>query len=336
MNLEQIWEELEATARTSGAGLHTRLLTPRIAQDVEAAVDGRNGQRMLMFRFERSVLHPDIDVPESHGLTVKRAVFPRDGERYITLQLSMSDPGSKSIFLRVAEDLFEHVSAIPDSAEVLQSLIRRLAEWYRFMRRQSPTILSKERQRGLVGELDFLLRYAIRYRGPLAAVAAWSGPGLAIHDFEFKRLTVEAKTTVAGGPTEFRVSSERQLDDRGHAFLVIYHPLFTETRESGTSLPVIVDKVRKVIGQVDGVLAAFEEKLADYGYYEVHRKEYVDPGYVDRTRSFYRVTAGFPRLIEADLPPGVGAVSYAVSTVACADFLVAESEIIDRLSGGQE
>jgi hypothetical protein len=330
LNLEQIWEELDETARAAG-GMHSRLLTPQQALDIEAAVEGRSGQKLLLFRFERSVLRPDIDVPESHGIGVKRVVFPRDGNSHITLQLSLLEPRDLTIFVRVAEDLVELVGPKADPADALRTLIQRLSEWHRFMRRQSPAVLSKENQRGLFGELDFLLRYAIQYCGVEAAIAAWRGPKHALHDFEFPALTVEVKTTIAGGPTEFRVSNERQLDDSGLDLLVIYHPLFTETRESGTSLPEMAGLVRNAIGSAEGVRREFDEKISDYGYFEIHEKEYHNTRYVDRTRSFYRVAPGFPRIVESDLPVGVGSVSYSVSTVACVGFQIPDAEIIGQI-----
>lgn len=331
MNLEQIWEELEDSARISGS-LQTRLLTPDFPMDVEAAVDGRNGQRMLLFRFEDTVLRSDIEVPDSRGIGVRRVKYPRDGDTHTTLQLSLLEPRDKSIFVRVAEDLIEHVGSVSEPAQRLLNLVQRLAEWHRFMRRQAPAALSSEEQRGLFGELDFLVRYAILHCGGDAAIAAWSGPDPGLHDYEFPHLTVEVKTTIAGGPTEFRVSNERQLDDKGLPFLAIYHPLFTETRESGLSLPEMVAGVRLAIGNGRAVRETFEEKLGDARYFEVHEKEYRNIRYVERARSFYRVSAGFPRLVESDLPVGVGSVSYSVSTAACSEFLIPESGIVAMLS----
>lgn len=331
MNLEQVWEELEASANASGGGLHARLLTPQHPLDIEAAVEGRYGQKLLMFRFPRTVLRPEIEVPDSAGINVRRVVFDRDGADNITLQLLLTDSRYTTIFTRVAEDLVAHIGSIQDPTQALQSLVGRLAEWYRFMRRQSPTVMSVERRRGLFGELNFLIRFAIANLGPEAAVAGWVGAGRSLHDFEFSDLTVEVKTTVAGGPTEFQVANERQLDDVGLAYLVIYHPLLAEIRGSGISLPDLIDEIKAKIGTTEKTRHDFEEKLADYGYFEIHRKEYAEPRYIERSHAFYRIREGFPRIVEADLDTGIGSVSYSVSTAACTAFEVAEKEITSRL-----
>lgn len=331
MDLEQTWCELEGASRDSDGGFHVRLLTPRQSLDIEAAVDGKSVQRLLMFRFPRAVLRPDTDIPESTGISVRQVVFDRDGQEFITIQLVLSDPRNGSIFTRVAEDLVNEVGTKADPVLALRTLIERLTEWHRFMRKQSPSVMSIEKQRGLFGELDFLRRYAIAHLGAGPAVAAWQGPSLGLHDFEFPAITVEVKTTVAGGPTEFRVSNERQLSDSGIVYLALYHPLFGETKESGVSLPDLIDHVRRETESDQRARRDLEEKLTDYGYFEVHRKEYAYPRYVERQRIFYRITSGFPRITEADVPLGVGSVTYSVATAACGPFEVPEVEITKRI-----
>jgi hypothetical protein len=43
------------------------------------------------------------------------------------------------------------------------------------------------------------------------------------------------------------------------------------------------------------------------------------------------VKEGFPRIVESQLPPGLGKVSYEIDTGACEPYLVSESIVIEAL-----
>ena len=66
-------------------------------------------------------------------------------------------------------------------------------------------------------------------------------------------------------------------------------------------------------------LAACEALLA-VGYLDRHAPRYAGVGYAVRKADDFRVGPEFPRIIEADLPLGVGDASYQLSLAACAGF----------------
>ena len=63
----------------------------------------------------------------------------------------------------------------------------------------------------------------------------------------------------------------------------------------------------------------FSEKLIEAGYIEDHADRY-KAGYALRSGRAYRVREGFPRLTAANLPEGVGDLSYTVVVAACEPF----------------
>ena len=48
----------------------------------------------------------------------------------------------------------------------------------------------------------------------------------------------------------------------------------------------------------------------------------------------YQVRRGFPRLLEVDLPAGVGDVNFAVSLAACEPFAAPVSGMVKAVAGG--
>jgi hypothetical protein len=95
----------------------------------------------------------------------------------------------------------------------------------------------------------------------------------------------------------------------------------------GLSLPDMVAKVELDLSGNSMELLKFRDKLAEVGYYADHAPLYEQPKYQVRSLVFYDVKAGFPRLQEKDLPPGIGELSYEIEMGACAGFVVDEAEV---------
>jgi Putative PD-(D/E)XK family member, (DUF4420) len=70
------------------------------------------------------------------------------------------------------------------------------------------------------------------------------------------------------------------------------------------------------------------------GYLDVHVTRYEKIGYIIREHNYFKVEAGFPRIIESDLRNGIGDVRYTISVAECKRFSIIESEVI-ALIGGQ-
>lgn len=76
----------------------------------------------------------------------------------------------------------------------------------------------------------------------------------------------------------------------------------------------------------------FEDKLYASGYIRAHAPLYTT-GYVYRTVSAYQVQEGFPRLVEADIPTGVGDVRYSVALSSCAPFETSMDAAVGAFAG---
>jgi hypothetical protein len=165
-----------------------------------------------------------------------------------------------------------------------------------------------------------------------AAVMGWKGPDGAHQDFQFPAAWIEVKTTLAKQPQTVRIASERQLDDSRVPALFL-HVLALETHEGGAAtLPALVAEVRAALATWPAARECFEDALLAVGYLDQHALRYAGVGYAVRRTEDFRVRAGFPRIIEADLPTGVGDASYTLSLASCATFSVGSSTVATALA----
>lgn len=132
--------------------------------------------------------------------------------------------------------------------------------------------------------------------------------------------------SAAKQPQSVRITSERQLDDTGVGALFL-HVVVVDEREvpaggsvPGQSLTALIADIRIQLSADLIALAAFNDRLLDRGWLDAHASRYEARRWTVRGERTYEVRRGFPRLVEADLPAGVGDVSFAVSLAACEPF----------------
>ena len=98
----------------------------------------------------------------------------------------------------------------------------------------------------------------------------------------------------------------------------------------GRSLPEVIAGVREAIAvSAPAALLLLEERLAAVGFDA--STDYSDRRWIIGGRQLYRVAEGFPRIIPAMHPPGLGEVRYAVSLPACQPWLVDPAALDDAL-----
>jgi hypothetical protein len=234
------------------------------------------------------------------------------------------------VFAALAEDLAQRIEAAPAS-EAVAVFAGRLARWRRFLAAAAEG-LGEEARRGLWGELHLLLEVLLPVLGEVTA-SGWKGPHAAHQDFQFPGAWIEVKTTVAKQPQAVRITSERQLDDT-HAPALFLHVLALETVEGGaTTLPELVARVRTALSLWPHAREQFEDGLLAARYLDFHAARYQGQGYAVRREDTFRVGPSFPRIIESDLPSGVGDTSYRLSLAACERFSVPLAALVSALRG---
>ena len=99
----------------------------------------------------------------------------------------------------------------------------------------------------------------------------------------------------------------------------------------GQSLPSIIADTRSDLSANQVNLTAFNDRLLDRGWLDTCSIRYEGRRWAVRSEHTYQVCREFPRLVEANLPTGVGDVNFAVSLSACDPFAVSVATMLIAL-----
>ena len=322
----ETWERLAEDPATGGTVV--RRILPGLKHDVFIGETRPDGLLVLNLEvFETSAGLPRR-LPTTHGLDVKLDV---ESPHRVGLRLMSTSSLGHPLFRELAEDVARTLSIDPGEGCAAR-VVERVMAWQTFFARQGDP-LSKEKAAGLFSELVVLRELIVPTLGPYPGVVAWTGPDPAIQDFQHETLAVEVKSYRGVGSGRLQISSERQLELTGAAALfVAYVELDERSDGTGRTLLELVDGTRAA---VSGSLAAahqLEVKLLSYPWRDGFA-EFRDERYEIRRLEYFRVEDGFPRIVSADLPSGVGAVSYIVDRSALDDFEVAADSVAEMLKG---
>ena len=192
------------------------------------------------------------------------------------------------------------------------------SKWGQLIERESS--LSQEKQIGLIGELWFLERLAMRH-GWDFALDAWHKSSVSEHDFSLRSTDIEVKTTInelrthmIGSLTQLQPSHGREL-----FLLSIQITSASMMATNSFSLASRVQLIENLIKSNVSNLEAFKLRLEKVGWQESHMNFY-DSTYVLRNRSrFVEVDNNCPRIIDStligltdELRARIGSVSYRI------------------------
>jgi hypothetical protein len=321
MRIEALWRELELETRPGANTWLTRYALPEASTPLLVGFETERNRRALLLPILTSEIPAKREWPYCHGLELFACSL--DGHTHIGVRLL--DAAFVDVFVALAEDVAPRVAAAANSREAATALLARLRRWQKFLAVAAGG-LSLERQRGLFGELYAMRELLLHVANDSRVVQAWRSPHRSHQDFQFSAVSLEVKTTVSKQPIAIRVTSERQLDATGARSLFLY-VLILDEREiepssgtSGESLPELVRQLRKQLSYE--ALETFEDRLLEYGYLEGDVPRYESRHFAKRQGRAFAVSTGFPRLTEADLPDGIGDVSYELTLAACEPFAI--------------
>jgi hypothetical protein len=321
MKIEELWPQLEAAraaaaSRRGASGWVMRQLRPESACPLHVAVELSGGRRGLLLRIEPTHVPPKRRWPICRGLDV---LAVREGSQ-VLFGVALKEERHADVFTALAEDLARRITAAADADAHIAALLVGLARWQKFLAARGEG-LGVEAQRGLWAELHFLRTELVPIVSVESAVSVWQGPSGAAQDFLLPGGAVEVKATSAKPPFVVLVSSERQLDSRGLCALFLRHYALAEREGTGESLPDAVAATRSAVA-ASGAVELFEDRLLEAGYLDAHSARYEGRGWRIRATRDFAVRRGFPRLIERDLPSGVGSVRYGLALAACETFAI--------------
>jgi hypothetical protein len=313
---EETWRELEKLS--SGVGLVERRVDAEARLDIHLAVRKPENLRCLLVSAHGT---PTPMPPPVTTRGLEWRLLPDADQDRCLLLVTLNEAHFSDIFTALAGDLIGRLRHAPDDAGSLLEALARLERWRRLLEAAGADGLGWEHQIGLYGELWFLREHLLGTLDASTSCKAWVGPDGAHQDFQFAGCAVEVKVTGTKQPQRLRITSERQLDGAGVLRLFLFHLSIDQVQGSADTLPALVDSVRRSLEGLPG-RELFEERLLSAGYSDVHREGYARTGVGIRETNLFEVAPGFPRILERDLPAGVGDVQYSVSVSACQPFAV--------------
>lgn len=254
--------------------------TPRVAFFVDA--DGR--------RFG-GYFETDDPAALTPLATVRCAALQVEDRR--CLEFSVAEPSLFRSFYQLLSDL---VARVLDGAPVGAAAQALLADWRALL--QQAAALSDERQAGLFGEL-WLLERLIRARGP-AAVASWTGPLRAAHDFRTGEGDLEVKTSY-GARRVHVINGLSQLTPLEGMPLYLLSLRLQAAGEGGGSLPEAVAQIRALLATAAVQSAGFEQGLNRAGYRDEDADLYPSRRRLADPAILIPIVDGIPRLSRAAL-----------------------------------
>ena len=331
MTLAETFEELERGLPADKNGSIEQRIHFESKINVFAKASTSDPSRSIEIRVRPGVLDA-YNLPDgTKGIDVE---FLPKGHQPTVLAIRLMDATAADLFTPVAADVAKVAAAADEDVLAVEVVINRFARWHKLLQRGARG-LSSTSQRGLFAELAVLQDILAPAVGGPSAVAAWQGPEGAPRDFDVDGIGVEVKSSIANEPQVATINGERQLDDSGLVGLFLVHVSLEPVLGGGVTLPAAVSATRELVAQGPGAIR-LDDMLIEAGYLDEHAPMYKTPGYVVRDKTIMRVVPGFPRLIEDDLPPGVGGVRYSLAVDACTDHRVSQDQLTAHLGGAHD
>jgi hypothetical protein len=326
MSTEDPWKGLEAAREGS---VNARRIDETTPWDLYWARDSE-GRCLLLLNYE--VAPPHSRLPALRGLEIEHVESVEDRPHQLVLRLL--DGELRDVFVRLCRDVIAYATRAKSESDAVAAMIARTWRWHHLLRGGRGDRLSREEQKGLLGELLVLETYFIATGNVLAGVAAWRGPSGAPQDFVKGGVGLESKASTTG-EVRVKISSEFQLDDAQLEDLYIHITTVDPASmddEDACTLAEMVDRVRRRIRTDVVAEPRFEGLLSAAGFRD--EDDYSTERWTMVERSILRVNGRFPRITTAQLSDGVGAVRYELDVSRCTEYMVSRDDLL-RVLGGE-
>ena len=328
-DLFAIWDSLASTAAGS-TGLDRRLLDVDAPVGIYACVFWPGGQPGLLVEGEGTVRPSGGRLPKCRGVKLVHETLGTKPARTL-VRILLEEVRLRDIFAILVLDLLEVARNQSTSEGALRSCIDRISMWQGLFERIPADGLSDEAQRGLFGELWLLESLLLGVLNPSDAIGAWRGPDPGNQDFIRLGVAIEVKTTLAKRHSRLPIANEKQLDEAPHSILYLANVRLDESASSGQSRNEMVARCRQLVAIDLHAARLLDDCLLKAGYLDVHAGIYQERRWKVSGCRFFHVRDRFPRLTEANLPPGVGDIKYSVIADDLSEYECERSDVARSL-----
>lgn len=312
--LESLWTA--ASRRWSTSAYRTAVTGVECSDGPLLAAVGRDDRRALLIPIRSAQTMREN--PDGRAVVLRRRRLEDDQSIRDYACLELVDPQYGDLFTALCAEVVQRVAVSPDKA--VAALHEVLSDWKSLLA-PGPEMLSPSALAGLFAELH-VLREWVRYDS--GAVAFWTGPDRAAHDFRRGLDAVEVKATTSAAGRRARINGTTQLDLAPPGRLILRW--FRLAQGEGTSVPALVDEILELSDDP----AEFRRLLWATGYCEHDRDVYERRLFAVLEHRAYEVGPNFPRIVPTSftgggLPAGVEEIEYVIDL----DSVAAETARID-------
>jgi hypothetical protein len=327
--IENIWLGLESDT-SSHSGLLYKRYSAEILPDIFIALKAPEKLRCIAFRISAVFPFHETQWNRLKDIKIETLTDEKDKSKKFLLILLLNKQ-HKDIFSTLCEDLIFGVSEVSTELTLVEKLLERLAKWQSLFEKVGKQGLSDESQRGLYGEIYFLRFLLNNITDKNYCLKSWLGPEKSIQDFQYSNWAVEVKTTHGNNHQKIHITSERQLDDSIIEKIFLFHLSLDVRVGNGESLNIIIDEVSEFLNENTMASNLFKLKLLESGYYDIHKPLYDERGYTIRQENLYRVSGNFPRIMENQIPIGVGDVRYSIVLSESEEWRINHETLLEEI-----
>jgi hypothetical protein len=308
--LQAHWIEL---LRENSDGISTgyliRLIESHARCKIFAAIEKPSMKHAVVLSVPKTALSTIDNLPESSAFRCVIADIKGLGDGDAGIVLILDDITFEDLFVLLAKDIIAAAVNAPTPQRAVSAILNTIDHWRRFLFRCGNALLSDEEIRGLIGELIILACLISKY-GARTAIAGWSGPSGALHDFVFPDCELEVKTYQEGRGSSIWINDLAQLQPQINPPLYLITIAISQTPDAGFSLPDYVNELKKSVIQDSKALELLMVKLAESGYLEGLAERYSAKQYLIDNINGYRVGSGFPSILQGSVPAEIDKVHY--------------------------
>lgn len=309
-------------------GILRRRILANQSRDLFVGMTQPDQRRVLILAFDTSAIS-DAATPRGTR-AVSCSLHHNDGGRsefHLTLEVNdISD-----VFATFADDVADAVSHQPDDQSAVLALLDRFEVWRELLSGRTPIGLAGGDAQGLWAEL-WVMEHFLNIAWGSGTTSCWTAGDGDDKDFRRGSLSIEVKSTSRKAPVTVDISNEHQLETAPDELLLLaIVELTSSDTGAGETLPERVRACRAALGRADA--SVMTERLIGRGYDE---ETVTQARYLLRACTWYRVEQGFPRIVGADIPNGIGTVTYRVSLDACQPWRIDDDGVVAILTSPED
>ncbi|MBB3149767.1 hypothetical protein FHS21_006221 [Phyllobacterium trifolii] len=250
-------------------------------------------------------------IPQGKGFEVENLPTDLNHEFSVWISVSRRQGASLDLFVLMVEDLIAVVTLSTTTLSERRlyfQFMSRIRSWQRFMEKPAEGRLSDAEEIGLYGELLLLKRFLEAGMPPDLTIELWKGPENAPQDFRNDIAALEVKSTLSVNGFPTHIASLDQLDGMAARTVYLAGLRFAVT-EAGTTLPEIVEALRKILADGAAERSAFERLLLLVNYTDKFADDYVRRFQLHSERLFC-VDEDFPYLSRTSVPLAILDAEY--------------------------